>query len=113
MTKKEADKLQIIQGRINRGTIVDQKAWRFFISDEGASFDAGLAERAISAQKGIKACGIVPEYNKMIHETEPALYVETDSQCAGGYRVVRKAVLIRLDKKRCRMGDSVRYLNKS
>ena len=29
MTKKEADKLQIIQGRINRGTIVDQKAWRF------------------------------------------------------------------------------------
>ena len=65
MTKKEADKLQIIQGRINRGTIVDQKAWRFFISDEGASFDAGLAERAISAQKGIKA---------------------------GGYRVVRKAL---------------------
>ena len=29
MTKKEADKLQIIQGRINRGTIVDQKAWKF------------------------------------------------------------------------------------
>ncbi len=29
MTKKEADKLQIINGRISRGTIADQKAWKF------------------------------------------------------------------------------------
>ena len=29
MTKKESDKLQIIKGRIERGTIADQKAWKF------------------------------------------------------------------------------------
>ena len=29
MTKKESDKLQIIKGRIERGSISDQKAWKF------------------------------------------------------------------------------------
>ena len=29
MTKKESDNLQIIRGRISRGTIADQKAWKF------------------------------------------------------------------------------------
>ena len=29
MTKKEEDKLKIIKGRIERGSIADQKAWRF------------------------------------------------------------------------------------
>ena len=29
MTKKESDKLQIIKGMIERGTVADQKAWKF------------------------------------------------------------------------------------
>lgn len=68
------------------------RANRFYINEEGVKFEAGLLERALKAQKGIKSCGIVPEYNKLTHDTEPALYVETARPCLGGYRIIKEAL---------------------
>ena len=65
---------------------------RFFLNREGVRFDAGLIERAVSAQKGIKSCGLAPQYNKMIHDTEPVLYVETERPGFCGYRIVKDAL---------------------
>ena len=65
---------------------------RFFVNEKGVKFEAGLIERAVCARKGIKGCGIVPEYNKRIHETEPILYVETKSPGTGGYRIIKDAL---------------------
>ncbi len=69
----EADKdgsIRII-GRMNK----------FFVNNEGIRFDAGLIEKAISEKPGISACGLVPEYNKQIHDTVPVLYVQiSDSE---------------------------------
>ena len=68
------------------------RANKFFVNQEGVRFDAGLVERAVSAQKGIKDCGVAPEYNKDVHDTEPVLYAETDRPGTGGYRIVSRAL---------------------
>lgn len=68
------------------------RANRFFINEEGVKFDAGLIERALMSQKGINSCGFVAEYNKLTHDTEPALYVETSRGGSGGYRLVKDAL---------------------
>lgn len=51
---------------------------KFFVNNEGIKFDAGLVETAVSAEPGIEACGLVAEYNKVIHDSVPVLYVQTD-----------------------------------
>ena len=68
------------------------RANRFFINEKGVKFDAGLIERAVAAQKGIRSCGLVAEYNKQIHDTEPALYVETNRPGMSGYRIIKDAL---------------------
>ena len=68
------------------------RANRFFINEEGIKFDAGLIERALMSKKGINSCGIVPEYNKLIHDNEPVLYVETARGGCGGYRLIKDAL---------------------
>ncbi|WP_044912847.1 AMP-binding protein [Butyrivibrio sp. WCE2006] len=50
---------------------------KFFVNNEGIRFDAGLIETAFSAEKGIEACGLVPKYDKLLHDTVPVLYVKT------------------------------------
>ncbi len=52
---------------------------QFFVNNAGVRFDAGLVENAVTAQPGIAACGIVPEFHKMLHDNVPTLYVETSS----------------------------------
>jgi hypothetical protein len=54
---------------------------KVFGNNEGIRFDAGLIETAVSAQPGIAACGLVPEYNKQLHDTVPVLYIQvTDTK---------------------------------
>ena len=65
---------------------------KFFMNSEGVRFEAGLVERAVSAQKGIKSCALAPDYNKKIHDTVPVLYVETERPGIRGYRIVREAL---------------------
>jgi hypothetical protein len=52
----------------------------FFVNNAGVRFDAGLIENAVTAQPGIAACGIVPEFHKILHDNVPVLYVETSKQ---------------------------------
>ncbi|MDO5476277.1 MAG: class I adenylate-forming enzyme family protein [Eubacteriales bacterium] len=61
-----ADQSLKIVGRMNK----------FFVNNEGIRFDAGLIETAVSARPGITACGLVPEYNKQLHDTVPVLYIQ-------------------------------------
>ena len=65
---------------------------QFFVNNAGIRFDAGLIENAITAQPGIAACGIVPEFHKMIHDNVPILYVETTGG-SDGLGVVRDALI--------------------
>lgn len=65
---------------------------QFFVNNAGIRFDAGLIETAMTAQPGINACGIVPEFHKMIHDNVPILYVETTGG-SDGLGVVRDALI--------------------
>lgn len=66
---------------------------KFFTNDAGIRFDAGLVERAISAQPGIIDCGIAPEFFKKISDTVPALYVKTDGQDKDAEEILKKALV--------------------
>ena len=65
---------------------------RFFVNNDGIRFDAGLVETAVSSQPGIRACGLVPAYNKVIHDTIPVLYVQTTTGERNQLETVRKAL---------------------
>ena len=62
---------------------------KFFANSGGMRYDAGLVERAVSAQPGILSCGIAPEYHKQVSDTVPVLYVKID-----GTREETEAILI-------------------
>ncbi len=64
---------------------------QFFVNNAGVRFDAGLVENAVTAQSGIAACGVVPEFHKILHDNVPTLYVETNGASDPG--VVRKALI--------------------
>ncbi len=66
---------------------------QFFVNNAGVRFDAGLVENAITAQPGIVACGLAPEFHKPIHDNIPVLYVETSEHGAADLSIVRKALI--------------------
>jgi len=65
---------------------------KLFVNNAGVRFDVGLVENAISAQPGIAACGIAPEFHKILHDNVPVLYVELSSE-ANGLATLRKALI--------------------
>jgi len=65
---------------------------QFFVNNAGVRFDAGLVENAVASQPGIAACGIVPEFHKILHDNVPILYVET-SGSSDGLGAVRDALI--------------------
>jgi len=65
---------------------------QFFVNNAGVRFDAGLVENAVSSQPGIVACGIVPEFHKILHDNVPILYVETAGG-SDGLGTVRNALI--------------------
>ena len=65
---------------------------QFFVNNAGVRFDAGLVENAVTAQPGIAACGIAPEFHKILHDNVPILYVETTGE-SDGLGVVRDALI--------------------
>lgn len=66
---------------------------KYFVNNEGVRFDAGLVETAVGAEPGIVACGLAPEMNKIIHDTIPVLYVQTEGDSREAASVVRKALV--------------------
>ena len=49
---------------------------KFFVNNSMVRFDAGLVERAVSAQPMIESCGLAPGYDKILRDTIPVLYVK-------------------------------------
>ena len=68
------------------------RANKYFVNNEGVRFDAGLVETAVGAQPGIGLCGLVPDFNKMIHDTIPVLYVQTTEAGTAPAITVRRAL---------------------
>ncbi len=66
---------------------------QFFINNAGVRFDAGLVQTAITAQPGIVACGLAPEFHKTLHDNIPVLYVETDKKGKGELAVIHQALI--------------------
>ena len=66
---------------------------QYFVNNAGVRFDAGLIENAVTSQPGIAACGLTPEFNKMLHDNVPVLYVEMSDKNAGDLTVLRKALI--------------------
>ena len=66
---------------------------KYFVNNAGVRFNAGLIETAVTAQPGIRACGLNPEFQKMIHDNVPVLYVETSGDKSEELVVLRKALV--------------------
>ncbi len=66
---------------------------QYFVNNAGIRFDAGLIQTAVTSQPGIVACGIVPEFHKMIHDNVPVLYVETDKQGPAELATIHQALV--------------------
>ncbi len=66
---------------------------KFFVNNDGIRFDAGLIETAMSGQPGIDDCGLVPEYEKIIHDTLPALYVKTRNNGMRAIHDIKEALV--------------------
>jgi len=66
---------------------------KYFVNNEGVRFDAGLIETAMTAQPGIVACGLTPEFHKTLHDNVPVLYAETKGGKAEELMVLRKALI--------------------
>ena len=69
------------------------RANRFFVNNDGVRFDAGLVETAVGDQPGIIACGLVPDFSKVIQDTVPVLYIETADPEASGKDIVHQALV--------------------
>ena len=67
---------------------------QFFINNAGVRFDAGLVQTALTAQPGIVACGLAPEFHKTLHDNIPVLYVEmTDKRGPNELATIRQALI--------------------
>jgi acyl-coenzyme A synthetase/AMP-(fatty) acid ligase len=66
---------------------------KYFVNNSGIRFDAGLAERAVAAQPGIDACGIVPRFSRTMRDSVPSMYVQTSEKGRRARDMVRKALI--------------------
>lgn len=67
---------------------------RFFVNNEGVRFDAGVIETSVSSEADVAACGLVPEYNKQIHDTVPVLFIQFVRSVYENYGTKRKRELV-------------------
>ena len=66
---------------------------KFFINTSGLRFDAGLTERAITAQPGVECCGIAPRFSRAVRDTVPSLYVKLTKDAGNSRETVRRALI--------------------
>ena len=66
---------------------------QFFVNNAGVRFDAGVVQTAVTAQPGIVACGLAPEFHKTLHDNVPVLYVETDKSSPNELTIVHQALV--------------------
>ena len=65
---------------------------KYFVNNSDVRFDAGLVERAVSAQPKIESCGLVPGYDKVLRDTVPVLYVKTTLPAQDAKKAVKDAL---------------------
>jgi len=65
----------------------------YFVNNAGVRFDAGQVETAVTSQPGIKACGLAPEFHKMLHDNVPVLYVEMTDPGLSDLGTLRQALV--------------------
>ena len=65
---------------------------KYFVNNDGIRFDAGIVETAISAEAGIKACALAPEYDDGLHDTIPVLYVSVDDYAIGQGQALQQVI---------------------
>ena len=65
----------------------------YFVNNAGVRFDAGLIETAVTSQPGVRACGLAPEFHKMLHDNVPVLYVEMTDTGVGKLATLHKALV--------------------
>ena len=65
---------------------------KFFVNNSMVRFDAGLVERAVSAQPKVESCGLVPGYDKVLRDTVPVLYVKPTMPAEDAKSAVRDAL---------------------
>ncbi len=97
---REDESLRII-GRMNK----------FFVNNEGIRFDAGLIETAVASEPEVAACGLVPEYNKQLHDTIPVLFIQLtqapgEDSGTGSKRALVEDILCRIFVKEDRIKDT-------
>jgi non-ribosomal peptide synthetase component E (peptide arylation enzyme) len=66
---------------------------KYFVNNEGVRFDAGLVETAMKKQRGIVSAGLAGEYEKLIHDTIPVLYVTCAVQGPKALHVLHDALV--------------------
>ena len=69
------------------------RANRYFLNNSGIKYQSGRVETEISRQAGIRSCGIVPVFNKTIHDNIPMLCVSVVGKKEQGPALVREALL--------------------
>lgn len=65
---------------------------KFFVNNKNVRFDAGLVERAVTAQPDIESCGLAPAYDKALRDTVPVLYVKPVMSASKAKDAVRDAL---------------------
>ena len=65
---------------------------KYFVNNSGIRFDTGLVERAMTAQPGIEGCGIAPAFSRVIRDTVPSMYVQTQEKGRRAVNMVRDAL---------------------
>ena len=83
LVRLEADGRYTYLGRANR----------YFLNNSGIKYRSGLVETELSRQPGIRSCGVVPVFDKPIHDNIPMLCVTADGAPADWAKTVRGALL--------------------
>lgn len=66
---------------------------RYFINNTGIKYESGRVETEVSRQPGIESCGVVPVFDKMMHDNIPMLCVTTLKGDVPPEEVVRRALV--------------------
>ena len=97
LVRREQDGRYIYLGRANR----------YFLHNSGIQYRSGPVETELSRQPGIRSCGIVPVFDKPIHDNLPMLCVTADGTPGERAETVRRALLRCFREKRTLPEDHV------
>lgn len=69
------------------------RADKYFVNNEGRTFDAGVVDMRMAEHSAIDRCAVVPMMEKRIHDTVPVLCVVPAVKGAGAAEAIRAAIV--------------------